>query len=194
VKKEEMTEPENQAVLEPIRLRKVPIKISSDFLWISISPIIINQKGDRRRRSKLRNHKFAIFHHSVQSIFNKQMELKVLLNTSLHNIKVLCFTEHWLSEDQLVLLEINNFKLVNKFCRKDCKNGGSCVFVTKELNTREITFLNDLSCEKNFELAVVEIVEFKWLLVCIYRSPHSDGIFLEKLETLVDRIHKERKK
>jgi exonuclease III len=32
-------------------------------------------------------------------------------------------------------------------------------------------------------------------LVCIYRSPHSDvGIFLEKLETVVDRIHKKRKK
>ncbi|PNF29254.1 hypothetical protein B7P43_G10478, partial [Cryptotermes secundus] len=67
--------------------------------------------------------------------------------------------------------------------------------VTKELNTREVTFLNDLSCEKIFELAVVEIVDFKWLLVCIYRSPQNNaGLFLEKLETLVDRIHKKRKK
>jgi hypothetical protein len=85
--------------------------------------------------------------------------------------------------------------LVSKFCRKDYKNGGSCIFVKKELNVREITFLNDLCCEKNFELSVVETVEFKWLLICIYRSPHSDfRIFLDKLETLVDRIHKKRKK
>jgi hypothetical protein len=155
-----------------------------------ISPIIINQKGEKRRRLKLKNYKFAILHHNVQSLLNKLMEVKVLLNTTLHNIKALCFTEHWLSEDQLTLVEINNFKLVSTFCRKDCKNGGSCIFVTKQLDTREITFLNDLSCEKIFELAVVEIVDFNWVLVCIYRSPHSDvGIFLEKLEIVVDRIH-----
>jgi hypothetical protein len=122
------------------------------------------------------------------------MELMVLLNTSLHNINALCFTEHWLSEDQLILLEINNFKLVSKFCRKDFKNGGSCIFVKKELNVREIVFLNDLCCEKNFELSAVEIVDFKWLLICIYRSSHSDVcIFLDKLETLVDRIYKKKK-
>jgi hypothetical protein len=45
--------------------------------------------------------------------------------------------------------------------------------------------------KKTSELSVVEIVEFRWLLICIYRSPHSEvHIFLDKLETLVDRIHK----
>jgi hypothetical protein len=118
------------------------------------------------------------------------MELSVLLNTNLQSLDALCFTEHWLDEDQLVLLEINTFKLVSKFCRKGCRNGGSCLFVNKELNTREVTFLNDLCCEKHFEISVDEIVEFKWLLICIYRSPHSDvHIFLNNLETLVDRIH-----
>jgi hypothetical protein len=97
------------------------------------------------------------------------MELNVLLNTSLYNIDALCFTEHWLPADQLVLLEINNFKFVSKFCGKECKNGGSYIFVNKELNTRDITFLNDLSCEKYFELAVVEI-EFKWLLVYLLQE------------------------
>jgi hypothetical protein len=96
-----------------------------------------------------------------------------------------------MSDDQLDLLKINNFKLVSKFCRKDFKNGGSCIYINKELNAREITFLNDLCSEKYFELSIVELVEFKWLLICIYRSPHSEvRIFLEKLERLVDRIHK----
>jgi hypothetical protein len=107
-----------------------------------------NQKNDRGLTLNFKNHKFAILHHNVQSLLNKQMKLTVLLNTSLQGIDVLCFTEHWLSEDQIVLLEINNFKLVSKFCRKDCKNGGSCIFINKELNIMEITFLNDLYCEK----------------------------------------------
>jgi hypothetical protein len=84
--------------------------------------------------------------------------------------------------------------LVSKFCRKDCKNGGSCIFVNKELNIMEITFLSDLYCEKNFEISGVEIVEFKWVLICIYRSPHSDvHIFLDRLETRVDTIYKKGK-
>jgi hypothetical protein len=108
--------------------------------------IINNQKCDRKVRLNSKNHKFAILHHNVQSLFNKQMKLMVLLNTSLHNINALCFTEHWLSEDQLNLLVINNFKLVSKFCKKDFKNGGSCIFVKNDLKVKEIAFLNDLSC------------------------------------------------
>jgi hypothetical protein len=69
--------------------------------------------------------------------------MNVILNTRLQNIDVLRFTEHWLSEDQLVLVEIENFKLVSKFCRKDCKNGGSCIYVNNVLNTRDITSFND---------------------------------------------------
>jgi hypothetical protein len=35
----------------------------------------------------------------------------------------------------------------------------------------------------------------RWLLVCIYRSPHSDvHIFSDKLETFVKRVRKKRKK
>jgi hypothetical protein len=78
-------------------------------------------KCDRIVRLKAKNHKFAILHHNLQSLFNKQMELMVILNTSLHNINALCFTEHWLLEDQLILLEINNFKLVSKFCGNEYK-------------------------------------------------------------------------
>jgi hypothetical protein len=95
------------------------------------------------------------------------MELSVLLYTSPQSLDILCFTEHWLAEDQLVSLEIYKFKLVSKFCRNMCKKGGSCIFVNNELSTRKVTFLNDLCCEKHFEISVVEIVEFKWLLICI---------------------------
>jgi hypothetical protein len=49
--------------------------------------------------------------------------------------------------------------------------------------------------KKNSELSAGEIVDFKWLLICIYRSHHSDvHIFLDKLETLVDRIYIKKEK
>jgi hypothetical protein len=97
------------------------------------------------------------------------MELSVLLNTSLQSLDNLCFTEHRLAEDQLVSLEIKKFKLVSKFCKKDCKNGGSCIFVNKELNTREVTFLNDLCCEKHFDICScncrVQVVNDRYLQI-----------------------------
>jgi hypothetical protein len=74
-----------------------------------------NQKYERGLRLNLKNHKSAILHHTVQGLLNKQFELSVLLNTNVQNTHALFFTEHWLSEDQ-VLLQIN-FKLVSKFCR-----------------------------------------------------------------------------
>jgi hypothetical protein len=49
---------------------------------------------------------------------------------------------------------------------------------------------HDLCYEKYFGISVVEIVEFKWLLICIYTFPHSDvHFFFNNLETLVDRVH-----
>jgi hypothetical protein len=63
------------------------------------------------------------------------------------------------------------------------------------VNTREVTILNELKSEKNFEISGVEIVKLKWVLVCIYRYPHSDvNIFLKKLELLIDRIYKQKVK
>jgi hypothetical protein len=109
---------------------------------------IIHQqcKGDLKLGQM--KHKLEIMHHNVQSLVNKNVELTVLLSTSLQNVDVSCFTEHWLSEDQINMLEIHNFKLVSKFCRKEFKNGGSCTFARKQLNVKEVICFKDLCCEK----------------------------------------------
>jgi hypothetical protein len=78
---------------------------------------------------------------------------------------------------------------------EEFKYGGSCIFVRKELNVKEVTCFKDLSCKKNFEMSVVEIVDLKWLLICIYRSPHSDVYnFLDKLEALIAMVQQKKKK
>jgi len=48
----------------------------------------------------------------MQSINNKLAELDLLLNSNLKHIDVLCFTEHWLKEDYLKVIKIDQYKLV----------------------------------------------------------------------------------
>lgn len=48
----------------------------------------------------------------MQSINNKLAELVLLLNSNLKHINVSCFTEHWLKEDYLKVIKIDQYKLV----------------------------------------------------------------------------------
>jgi len=44
-------------------------------------------------------------------------------------------------------------------------------------------------------MSAVELVEFKCILICMYRFPHSDMYrFLDKLETQIGKIQSKRKK
>jgi exonuclease III len=98
-------------------------------------------------------------------------------------------------KDQINIAEINKFKLGNRVCRKDAKNGGSCIFIRGELNTKEVTYLKVLCAEKDFELSAVELIDLNCLLICIYRSPSTDTQnFIDKLYRLLEKLQQSRKK
>jgi hypothetical protein len=82
---------------------------------------------------EIKESQISVLHHNVQSLWNKQLALAILLNSSLQGIDELRFTEHWLDENQPVMVGINKFKLVSKFCMKHSKNKESCISVHKEL-------------------------------------------------------------
>jgi hypothetical protein len=57
--------------------------------------------------------------------------------------------------------------------------GSSCRFVSNVINIREVIFLKNLGSDKELEISVTELVDFKIIVICTYRSPHSDvKIFL----------------
>jgi hypothetical protein len=72
----------------------------------------------------------------------------VLLQTDLKNVDILCFTEHWLKEDQLELTNIDSFKLVRKFNRSKNEHGGSCIYVRELVQTNEPHYLQKLEKRK----------------------------------------------
>ena len=89
---------------------------------------------------------------------------------------ILCLSEHWLREEYIKLISINEFKLTSNFRRSESSHGGTCtcIYVKHYLQTKEVYYLNGMSKEKGFEMSVVEIWNYDMTIVCVYRSPNGD--------------------
>ena len=113
---------------------------------------------------------------------------------NLVQVEVICLTEHWLNHATLNSTNIANFKLVSAFCRKSNNYGGSCIYVKENILIRNIDNFASLDDEKNFEVSLIELVDYKLHIVCVYRS--LDGqidIFLNKLENLIRKLTTKKK-
>jgi hypothetical protein len=100
-------------------------------------------------------------------------------------VNVLCFTEHWQREQQIGYMNFVQFELANSFCRVTSGH----IYVKKGIETREVNYFQNMSEEKNFEMAVIELSECKITIVCIYRAPDGNfREFLSKLELVIQKV------
>jgi exonuclease III len=107
----------------------------------------------------------------------------------------LWFSEHWLIDEQIKTLNTDQYKLADNFSKVKCNYGGTCIFVQEDSYTKELKYLKDLYSEKEFEMSAVELVDFKFVVICVYKSAHTDVYgFLNKLETLSGKNQLNRKK
>jgi hypothetical protein len=106
-----------------------------------------------------------------------------MLATEHSNINILCFTEHWLSNIQLKILNIDGFRMISSFSRSHSASGGSCIFIRNTIEMKDVNYLRDLGKEKVFEISAIELPDNSTIIACIYRSPDSDFYtFLHTLE------------
>ncbi len=111
---------------------------------------------------------------------------------------VLCFTEHWLSPNELSIFQIPNFYLAGYYCRKRESHkspayGGSCIYVKNNIDSISLTEFNEYAVANVFEISVVHLPVLKMILLCIYRPPTKRAadyiLFLEKLEINTYQSH-----
>jgi hypothetical protein len=129
---------------------------------------VINVDDNVGNRKDFNSYALKILHHNVQIVSNNLLELSILLSLYYINVDILCFTEHWLMEEQIKLLNIDQLKLVSNFSRFSSNYGGSCIFVQKDLHTKEVNYLKGIGSDKVFELSVVELLDFNFTLACVY--------------------------
>jgi hypothetical protein len=95
-----------------------------------------------------KEHEIRLLHHNVQSLSNKLLDIAIMLTTEHSNINILCFTEHWLSEAQLKVLNVDDFRLVSNFSRSHSASGGSCVCTRNTIEIKEVNYLKELGKER----------------------------------------------
>lgn len=87
------------------------------------------------------------------------------------NIHVLCVTEHWLRQHELII-NIDNYTVISAFTRKSAIRGGSLILLHNTLKAKERKDIVALSTERTIELSCVEIERF--IIICVYRPPSGN--------------------
>lgn len=129
-------------------------------------------------------------HFNIQGLFKKLCDLELLLDT--YNTDLCCFSEHWLTKNEINMANLRKYSLVSSFCRENYERGGVCIYAKTGITCKPINF--DHSLEKIFEVAMSEVrapnFSSKILIISIYRSPQSDfKTFFNYLYDLMSNVY-----
>jgi hypothetical protein len=131
------------------------------------------------------NH-FKIFHQNIRGIKTKVIEL--LNSFSSDYPQIICVTEHHLKDFELTKLPIEHYKLRSKYCRKNYKNGGVCIFAQESLEFSPIS-LDKYCVEKDIEICALKVLNapIHITILAMYRAPSGNfNIFFKNLETILN--------
>lgn len=118
-------------------------------------------------------------HQNIAGLLNKSDALMVNLEELSErkiNVDVICISEHFMKKGQEGFLNINNYSLAACFCRYDSKRGGTCILVSNNCEFQEITEIRSISLTNVFECCAVNLIEYKIVVICIYRVPKQNNI------------------
>lgn len=123
---------------------------------------------------------------NIQCLRNKLEEIDAYIADK--NIKIIVFTEHWLSPGEIYTL--NTFTIGDCYYRQQYKHGGALIMVQEGELFNRLEFLTDLSVEKTCEMSGIVLNKYDTIIISIYRSPN--GVFhdfINILATALERIN-----
>lgn len=101
------------------------------------------------------------------------------------NVDILCITEHWLKEEEIEALHIENYKVGAFSSRKDFIGGGTLILVRNDLEFSSTNIETDLIIEKSVEYCSIVIKPLSLYILVFYRSPCGH---LDTFLAAVDRV------
>jgi hypothetical protein len=113
--------------------------------------------------------KFMLLHQNRRGITNKTDEFLISLSPKIPQI--VCLTEHHLKSEQIGNLILGQHTLGAAFCRQTNRQGGSCTYVSKDIEFNTIN-LEQHKKEKGLEVCALKIrlLTNTFTTICIYRS------------------------
>lgn len=103
------------------------------------------------------------------------------------NVNIACITEHWLSQNLVEKINIQDFTVASSFCRTSSRHGGAAIAVRDGILCKEIRELKELSIESEIEVAAAGFVHLKLVIIALYRPPSGDvQLFLSTLSRILE--------
>jgi len=87
---------------------------------------------------------------------------------------------------------VSKYTLGASSCRQTYKHGGTCIYVSKDIQFHTIN-LDQFNTEKDLEICAPRssLTSCNLIIICIYRSHIGTfNYFLNKLETILNKLHK----
>ena len=137
--------------------------------------------------------KFKILHLNIQCLSNKLNELTHFIHVNRYPDMV-CLSEHWLCDEQIINYQINGYNLCASYCRKNAKHGGVLIYSKNQWKTKELTYIKQKTIETHFEVTGIEIGDSKRVVLVVYRPPGGDfNGFMDACEDVCETLQRKGK-
>ena len=136
------------------------------------------------------NNCFTVIHRNIRWARNKTSELIGSMLPILP--QVVCLTEHHLKDQVIANLSMAYYTLGAKFCRKNLKQGGTCILVHESLDFNNID-LQKSCIEQDIEACAIKIdlLNTYIYVISIYRSPMGNfANFIKGIDAILNQLYK----